>query len=330
MSISDFFDSYPGMYIAQSFCHSLIAAIIVDRSIQAWKITNPAVRQRFSFIVILIPIFSFPLYQIINPDRGSIAFRLKALFDINKWLNLELLGKIPLGFFFIFILFITTLIFFSQEIIPILRHTLESKRPGFEGKRPDPFSIVNRALESLPAKKPDIFIIDDNDFILFSGSGKNGAIIISTGVIDVLNIEQLQAALAHEIAHIERSRRPLILIIFFLRILMFFNPVVLIEFRRAVQEDEKICDDIAVSLTQKPYALAETLKRLYYTTKDLNPLRIRKLSSLRTALDEYSHNILIESRIQRLEQGLTNKNDRGWLIFIVTFIAIMIINYFVV
>jgi len=330
MDISNFFDSYPGMYIAQSFCHSLIAAIIVARSIQAWKITNPVVRQRFSFIVILIPIFSFPLYQIINPERGSIYFRLKALFDINKWLNLELPGNIPLSFIFIFILLLTTIIFFSQEIIPIFRHTIESKKSRFDRKRPDQDSIVNRALESLPVKRPDVFVIDDDALILSSGSGENAGIVLSTRVIDVLNMEQLQAALAHEIAHIERSRRPLILIIFFLRILMFFNPVVLIEFRRIVQEDEKICDDIAVSLTQKPYTLAETLRRLYYTDKDINPIRIKNISALWSALNEYSHNILIEGRILRLEEGLIDTDDRGWLKFIFTFIVIMIINYFVV
>jgi Zn-dependent protease with chaperone function len=330
MSISSFFNSYLGMYIAQSVCHSLISAIIVDRSLQSWKITNPVIRQRFSFIVILFPIFSFPIYQIINPERGSISFRLEALFDINRWLNLELWGKFPMGVIFIFILSLTAFVFFLQELIPILRHALESKKSGFEGEEPDKDSIVKKALESLPVKMPDIFIINDNDFLLFSGTGKNASIILSTGLVDVLNKEQIQAALAHEIAHIERSKRPLILMIFFLRVLMFFNPVILIEFRKIVQEDEKICDDIAVSLTQKPHALAETLRKLYYTTEKLNPIRIGKLSNLRATLDEYSHNLLIESRIARLEEGSINKGDREWFKFSITLIVIMIINYFVV
>ncbi len=330
MSISNFFNSYIGMYIAQSICHALIAAIIVDRSIQAWKINNPLIKQRFRYIVIISPILSFPVYQTINSGRGSVYFRLEALFDINRWLSLELWGKFPLSLLFIIILFITTLISFLQEIIPILRHTIESKESTSEGETPDDNSIVSKALESLPVEKPDIFIIDDNDFILFSTTGKNTAIFLSTGLVKMLNIEQIQAALAHEIAHITRSRQPLILMLFLLRISMFFNPIVLVEFRKIVQEDEQICDNIAVTLTGKPYALIETLKKLYYTHEDIAPVQITKPSKIGAALEEYSHNMLIKNRIMQLEQGLAHEKDGGWFKFIVTFIVITIINYFIV
>lgn len=318
------------MYITQAFFHSLIAAIIVDRSIQAWKISNPLIKQRFRFIVIVFPIFSFPVFQLINPDRGSISFRLEALFDANRWLNLELWEKIPVSLLFILILFITTLVFILQEVIPILMHTIESKKSTFEGERPDDDSIVYKALNSLPVEKPDVFIIDDDEFILFSTTGSKAVIFLSTGLVNELNIEQLQAALAHEIAHITRSKRPLILLIFLLRILMFFNPVVLIDFRRVVQEDEKICDDIAISLTQKPHALSEALRTLYYTTEGLNPAQTQKLSNLRTSIEEYSHHLLIESRIKRLEQGPVYNTGGEWFKFILTLIVIIVINYFVV
>ncbi len=318
------------MYITQAFFHSLIAAIIVDRSIQAWKISNPLIKQRFRFIVIVFPIFSFPVFQLINPDRGSISFRLEALFDANRWLNLELWEKIPVSLLFILILFITTLVFILQEVIPILMHTIESKKSTFEGERPDDDSIVYKALNSLPVEKPDVFIIDDDEFILFSATGSKAAIFLSTGLVNELNIEQLQAALAHEIAHITRSKRPLILLIFLLRILMFFNPVVLVDFRRVVQEDEKICDDIAISLTQKPHALSEALRKLYYTTEGLNPAQIQKFSNLRTSIEEYSHHLLIESRIERLEQGPIYNTGGEWFKFILTLIVIIVINYFVV
>lgn len=330
MNISNLFNSYPGMYIAQAFCHSVIAAIIVDGSLQAWKITNPLIRQRFSFIVLLFPVFSFPLYQFINPERGQISFRLEALFDINRWLNLELWGMVHLSLLFVLILSLTTIIFFLQEVIPILKHTIESKKSKFNVKKPQPDSVVYKALASLNVEKPEIFIIENDDFILSSGTGKNAAITLSTGLIDVLTMEELQAALAHEIAHIQRNRQPLMLTVFFFRLLMFFNPIALIEFRKIVQEDEKICDDIAISLTGKPSALAETLEKLYYTTEDLNPFRAGKLSNLKSALDDYSHNMLIESRVMRLEGELPNRIDNGWFNFVVTLIVITIINYFVV
>ena len=120
MNFSGFFNTYPGMYIAQSFMHSLIAAVITDRALQLWNIGNPLIRQ-----------------------RDSISFRLNALFDINRWLNLELWGIIPLVWFFISIIFVATAIFLFQELIPILRHLFEPKASDFEFENSDDYPAVD-------------------------------------------------------------------------------------------------------------------------------------------------------------------------------------------
>lgn len=263
------------MYIVQSFLHALISAIIIDRAIHSWNINNSLVRQRFRFIVILFPAFSFPLYQLINPDRNSISFRLSSLFDINRWLNMDLWGIIPIGLIFVIILFITTVIFLFQEMIPVLRHTFETKEIDVGMRMPDKISI------------------------------------------------------AHELAHINRTKRPLLITIFLFRVLMFFNPVVLLEFRRIIQDEEKICDDMAVSLTKKPYALFEALQKLYCKVGDKQPFQFKRFSSIKDSLEEYSHNIHIESRIIRLEQGQVNRTGGEWIKFTLVLIVIMIINYFV-
>lgn len=330
VDVSTFFYSYPGMYLAQSIFHSLIAAIIVDRSLNIWKIADPLIKQKFRYIVILVPIFSFPIYQIINPDRGTIIFRLGTLLDINRWLNLELWGQIPLSIFFILILLVTAMIFLMQELIPVLRHTSASKEAETEWeKTEDP--IVSKVLESLTAEKPEVFKTTDDNLVLFSTTGKEASIFLSTGLINTLGMEQLQAAIAHEVAHISRNKKPSLLIIFFLRIFMFFNPVVLLEFRRIVQEEEKICDDIAVSLTKKPHALAETLKKLYYEKTDSSDAaQLKHISNLKSSIEEYSHNMQIKDRVMRLEQWPVHNTDGARLKFLVTFLVIMALNYFIV
>lgn len=330
MNISSLFSSYVGMYITQSFLHALTAVIIIDRAIQSWDINNPLVKQRLRFIVVLFPAFSFPLYQLINPDRNSISFRLGSLFDINRWLNMDLWGIMPIGLIFIIILFITTVIFLFQEMIPVLRHTVEKKETDIEMKIPDKNSIVSQAIEQLPMDNTDIFILDDDEHILHSTTGRNASIFLSAGLINELNVEQIQAAIAHELAHTNRNKKPLLIIIFLFRVLMFFNPVVLLEFRRIIQDEEKICDDIAVSLTAKPHALSEALRKLYYKVENEQPFQFKKLSSMKDSIEEYSHNIHIENRIVRLEHGQANKTGGEWIKFTLVLIVIMAINYFVV
>lgn len=330
MNFSNFFNSFTGMYMAQAFCHSVIAALIVDRAIQAWRISNPLIRQRFSLIVMVSPILCFPIYQIINPDRSSLSFRLEALFDINRWLNIELWGKFPLSILFILLLSITTLVFLFQEMIPIIKHTFETWSVS-EEVPPHDDSIIHKALELIPGEKPLVSLIDDDDeLILFSTTVKNPTIFLSTGLIKGLTVDQIQAAIAHEIAHIKRNRRPLLVIIYLIRILMFFNPVVLVEFRRIVQEEEKVCDDIAVSLTQKPHALAEILEKFNKKTEALPLDKMKNLSALSTVVEDYSHNIHMENRIIRLEKGTGLQSSAQWGRFFVTVLVILVINYFVV
>jgi Zn-dependent protease with chaperone function len=330
MSISAFFNSFAGMYVAQSFCHSITVTVIADRALKAWGIETPEVRQRFRLIAIIFPIISFPLYQLINPDRSSTLFRLESLFDINRWLNMEIWGLIPVGLLFLLLLGLTALVFFFQEMFPVLMHSLESKQVEHGGTHLDADPFIAEASRLLSIKIPDVVLIDDDEPLLFSSTGKNPVIFTSTALSRALTREQMQAALAHEIAHIARSRRPLLIAVFILRIILFFNPVVLVKFRMAVKDEEKICDDIAVSLTHNPEALAEALKLFFHKTDEVPEPGIRQPSRSNVSLEEHSHNQHLESRIKRLESGSINTRE-GWGIpFVLTLMAVAILNYYIV
>jgi Zn-dependent protease with chaperone function len=330
MSISAFFGSLAGMYMAQSFCHAIIASVIMDQTLRAWKIDDPLVRQRFRLTVVLFPIFSYPLYQAINPDRGSVLFRLDALFDITRWLNMELWGVIPFGLLFLCLLAITSLIFLFQEMVPILKHTLESKTMEHEGMRREPDPFIENASRALSIDKPEVFVVEDDDLLIFSTTGRNPVIFVSTGLTVTLTQDEMQAALAHELAHIARSRRPLLLAAFFLRMILFFNPVALIEFRRVVRNEEKICDDIAVSLTHRPDALAEALKKFYPCRETPEPEELQKPLFAPILLEEYSHNLQLDGRINRLGSGSPASAGGRWFYLIMAFIIVAAVNYFVV
>ncbi len=319
------------MYVTQSFFHLLICAVIIDGAIRVWEISDPRITQRLRFLAILFPIFSFPLYQIFNPQRGSLFFRQEALFDSDRWLHLMLWGKAPLGIFFLFILFFTTMIFLAQELLPVVRHALEARRGETpEGKYCDNSSVV-RALSHLQGEKPAIMVLDDDEQIIFSTTGRKAAVYMSSGLVSTLSAAQVQAAVAHEMAHIERSRRPMLFIVFLLRTVLFFNPLVLLEFRRAAQDEEKICDDMAASFTGKPRALAETLRRLYCAPGEGGGVpQIARISNLRDSLEEYSHSIHIQGRIERLEEPAANEGRGEWVTFSLALATVAVINYFVV
>lgn len=330
MNMTTLFGSYLGMYVTQSFFHALTISALADGAIHAWNIRNPAVLQRFRFAQILVTLFSFPVYQLINPQRSSPLFRSQALFDSTRWLSIELWGPLSLDLLFVALLALTAVIFLFQELIPIVCHAFEARNNVLEGSKPLDGSPVSEALRSLPGIKPEVIIIDDDDLVLFSSTGKRPVIYVSTGLTTELTGEQLQAALAHEIAHVWRSRRPVLLAAFFLRMIMFFNPIVLIEFRRAVRNEEKICDDAAVGMTHKPRVLAETLKKFYSSQKQEDPAAAKPLLSAPEDIEEYSHNLQLASRINRLEQVRPVEPDGAWPPFFLLFVIAAGMNYFVV
>ncbi len=330
MIISNFFNSYPGMYVTQAFCHSLVASVISDQALKAWNLTDPEVRQRFRLIVVLVPIFSFPIYQAVRHDRGSVQFRLESLFDANRWMNMELWGTISLGMLFLAMLALTSLIFLFQEVIPILIHALQSRGAQQEGVKREADPFIEAAARSLAMAAPDIFVIDDEELIVFSTTGKNPAIYISEGLQSALTPEQLHAALAHELAHIVRSRRPVLLAVFILRMIMFFNPISLVEFRRAVRNEEKICDDVAVALTGQPGALAEALRKFFPEPREPEPGTGKHSLFKPVPLEDYSHSMQLESRIARLNSSAPARKGGGWTVFALTLLAVVTINYFIV
>ncbi len=329
MNLSLFFNSYAGMYVTQSFCHSVIASIIADQAVKAWKIDDPVIRQRFRLIVVLFPIISFPLYQILNPGRSSVLFRLSALFDVNRWLNMEIWGTIPFGILFLIVLAITSLIFLFQEMIPVLKHTLESKHAVHDGAQAHADPFIEHASDALSIETPGMLIVDDDEPVILSTTGKNPAILISTGLSKTLTPDEMHAALAHEIAHIARSRRPVLPIVFLLRMVMFFNPIVLVEFRRVVRNEEKICDDIAISITHRPEVLAEALKK-FYAVRDTPEPDAEQSMFTPVRLEEHSYNMQLDTRITRLEQNSPRDSSGRWLPFIIVVLIIACISYFVV
>jgi Zn-dependent protease with chaperone function len=304
--------------------------MITDRALKAWSIHDPLVRQRFRLIVILFPIVSFPLYQLINPTRSAALFRLDALFDSHRWLFLEIWGVMPVSLFFALIFATTSLVFLFQEMLPVLRHTLDAEQPEQGDAHLDVDPFLGESSRSLSIKKPVVVLIDDDSPLLFSTTGKDAVIFVSTALAQALTADQMQAALAHELAHIARNRRPLLIAVFLLRVIMFFNPVVLIKFRRAVSDEEKICDDIAVSLTRNPAALAATLKVFSRRTCDAPEPDPRKLLRQHASLEEYSHNLHLEDRIRRLETGSTDKMEQWGVPFSITLLVVAVLNYFIV
>ncbi len=324
-----FISSYPGMYITQSVLHSFVALIIVELSFFAWDIRDHQAKFRYRMLTMTLPIFMFPLYQVIAPQRSAWYFRLNtALFDSQRWLELNPLGIIPLAGIFLALLMVITAVFVMQEILPIFRERSARSDPKTcQGTLDTLDAMLESISRQIAIPKPSICIIDEPLPILVTQGFKNHMIIISSHLIELLNERQLKAALTHEAVHIKRDSSTKTQLIYLLRMLMFYNPVSLVEFRRIVHDDEFICDAIAVSLTRDPAALIAAISSFYYHP-DEGP---QGISQMKERIESHSHNLLLDERIEKLRAiDVEGQEHFGWAPFALTASVILAVGYLVV
>jgi hypothetical protein len=96
-----------------------------------------------------------------------------------------------------------------------------------------------------------------------------------------------------------------------------------------VQEEEKICDDMASSITGDRSALAGALRKFYDADFGQRAPVARETPRLRDRIEEYSHTLLIEERITRLEEPAAPTANMS-AAFILVLATILAINFYIV
>jgi Zn-dependent protease with chaperone function len=317
------------MYIIQTVLHAFTALIIIELSFYAWNIKDHFSMFRYRLMPIILPIFMFPLYQILSPERGTWHFRLTtALFDSNRWLELKVFNTYPVALLILSVLIGFSCVFLFQEILPIFRRRNSQPQhvKSQEGEE-DVKSLLQSACALLNTEEPEVMVIETSAPVLFTQGYKNHSIVISSGLIKMLNREQLRNALTHEVVHMKRGSNLKTQAIYLLRMLMFYNPVSLVEFRRIVHDDEFICDAITISMTGDPQALISALSTFYYHPEELPG----RLSQMKEQVESHSHNLLLDERIKNLTEGRYQSSGQfGWTQYLLTLSAILLFGYGVV
>ena len=87
-------------------------------------------------------------------------------------------------------------------------------------------------------------------------------VLLPASALAALSPEQMEAILAHELAHVRRHDYLVNLLQTLVETLLFYHPAVWWLSRRIRAERENCCDDLAVSLCGDPYAYAQALADL--------------------------------------------------------------------
>jgi Zn-dependent protease with chaperone function len=261
-------------FLSQSILHALVAALVVEALLRAWKVGDAAWRLRFRLLALAVPLLWLPALFLLAPFRSSPYFVARAaIFAGERW-NLVSLRGTGLGDLILLLAAGAGSALFLRDALPPLRDVLRGGPPApsagpWHAAGPSVAAIAARHAEALGMPAPPVRVIQAPGPVFLCEGTRHPALVVSPATVAQLDSDELEAAVAHELAH-ARYRDPawgVVLIV--VRALLFFNPAAQWTARAMVDDIERRADQAAVRLTGRPEPLAQAIARLFQASHPL-------------------------------------------------------------
>ncbi len=145
---------------------------------------------------------------------------------------------------------------------------------------------------ALGAPTPRIFLRAHTGPLALVCGLRRPTLVLSTWMLEHLDSRELESVLAHELSHLARRDYPVAWLATILRDAFFYLPSSRRAFRRIQQDKELACDELAVSVTGRPLALASALAKVWQQS-----LGVPRFTAAQSLLEPGT---AIEGRIERL------------------------------
>ncbi|AFM39635.1 antirepressor regulating drug resistance protein [Desulfosporosinus acidiphilus SJ4] len=138
---------------------------------------------------------------------------------------------------------------------------------------PQLFAHLDPLVRKTGIAKLQVYILPPERGVQIFVSGiRRPLLVISPLLLSALSDSELQAVLAHELAHLVRRDQIASMVTFLLRSLMFYNPLLYPLVKWLKEEREKAADALATRWTKKPFALAGGLVKVTKLMLEQRPL----------------------------------------------------------
>ena len=131
------------------------------------------------------------------------------------------------------------------------------------------------------------------------GGGVN-AVVVSSALLDLLDDDEIETVIAHEIGHIENGDASVKTLLASYKFLMRFDPLVRIIEAAFHREREFEADRFSAALTKKPSALASALIKIHEALSGKLPAYVSQLSIVNRGGGLLERSPPIDARIERL------------------------------
>ena len=254
--------------LAEVVLHTVIAATAAEVLLRWWRVTSPDFKLRMRLGVVLVPVVLHPLLRVAAPFRDSAAFEEEwALLTVRTFERVEVWG-LALDRTWLVLCAVCGLALLAADLLPWARR-LGTSRSGLS---PSLAPLALQAKVAVLAQRmdlaptPPVLFYETRAPLLSCRGVWRPQLVVSSGALALLDDEELEAALAHELAHAQRGDVLASWGLFAARVLQVFNPVVHVTARAMARDLERRADVMAQRVTGRPLALASGLLKVHAAT----------------------------------------------------------------
>jgi Zn-dependent protease with chaperone function len=255
-----------GEFARESTLHALVATFVLAALIRTWRVDDPTLRVRLGLLAVAGPAVGGPLLRLLAPARTSDAFRhATALFDSARWNDVRILGA-GLADLVVWASAVLGLLLLLRDLVPWLQDRFAAPAAARGADATRARAAFDRLTRQMGVAAPPLVVLDEEAMVLQCAGVRRPSVLVSRAACDTLDDQELEGALAHEIAHLERRDPALGWLLMAARALLWFNPVVQVLARGVTQELERRADERAAAVTGDRVALASALLKVFRAT----------------------------------------------------------------
>jgi Zn-dependent protease with chaperone function len=247
---------------AEIALHGVVATCVVALIIQWQASRAPAARLRLWLLALLAPVLLSPIYRLLGSARTADGFRDDwALLSGTHWSPLAW-HDVSAGAWCFLLATVFGALLFLRDLVPFVVEAVRNQpRPSAEAP-PGLVAAAARAGEAMGMPAPRLRFDDARAPNLSCRGWRRPVLVASQGLVDLLDADELAAALAHEMSHARRRDTALGFVVMLVRAGFFFSPGLQIAARVLVQEMESEADHAAAQAMGEPGVVVRSLRKL--------------------------------------------------------------------
>ena len=194
-----------------------------------------------------------------------------------------------------------------QEVVPLLRrhrrHAVAGHPRLIESLDRVRASYRQAGLRRPRGRPARVFMLETDRRLAVVHGVVSARIMVSRGLLACVDDDELDAIVAHELAHLHRGGNLYMLLVWAVRLVQCASPATLIIFRSFIETQEAACDALAARVCGRPGALAEALLKVHQPVAVAPGARARAWAEMRRRSDLVATRLRVRSLLDHQPSG---------------------------